>query len=299
MKDYIVFSISSNKQTAKDFARFWNCPLGKIDTFKFVDDEDLFVCDADVSGKDVLIIESTAKKPDEKIVGILKLLDSVNKCEAKSITLIIPYLGYSAPVIDDKHHTNGAQVMAKILETGRYDKLITIDLYNDKVSKYFSKEIKNIHATKLFASYYSNYLKENGYSNKDVVVVSIDNHCAFEADQLLFSLRGNKRIVCEKIKSEKDNAESLRLVEDVKDKICIVFDDVISSGNIVACAVRLLIKKGAKAVLVGATHGLFAPGSLDLIKKAGAKEIVITNTVEQKYDGVKVLDILPIIIDNI
>ena len=37
MKDYVVFSINSNKKLAKDFARFWNCQLGKIEVKKFAE----------------------------------------------------------------------------------------------------------------------------------------------------------------------------------------------------------------------------------------------------------------------
>ena len=39
MKDYIVFSAGSNKQLAKDFAKFWNCQLGKLSVKKYADGE--------------------------------------------------------------------------------------------------------------------------------------------------------------------------------------------------------------------------------------------------------------------
>ena len=92
MKDYVVFSINSNKKLAKDFARFWNCQLGKIEVKKFADGEVLVKTLTDVSNKDVIIIESTAKKPNDYLFQILLLLDSINRNNAKSVTLIIPYL---------------------------------------------------------------------------------------------------------------------------------------------------------------------------------------------------------------
>ena len=95
MKDYVVFSIGSNKQTAKDFAKFWNCQLGKVEVKKFADGEMLVKPLTNVEDKDVIVIESTAKKPNDHIMQILMLLDSIKRGNARSVLLIIPYLGYS------------------------------------------------------------------------------------------------------------------------------------------------------------------------------------------------------------
>ena len=116
MKDYVVFSISSNKKIAKDFAKFWNCQLGKVEIKKFADGEVLVKSLTDVTDKDVIIIESTAKKPNDYLIQILQLLDSVNRNNAKSVTLIIPYLGYSRQErINYPNEPISCEVAAKVL----------------------------------------------------------------------------------------------------------------------------------------------------------------------------------------
>ena len=301
MKDYVVFSISSNKKLAKDFAKFWNCQLGKVEIKKFADGEVLVKTLTDVTDKDVIIIESTAKKPNDCLMNILMLLDSINRNNAKSVTLFIPYLGYSRQErVNYPNEPISCEVMAKALETGKYDKLLTFDLHHPVIEKFFQRGIKNVPTAETFANYYFGYLKDNGISLNDVVIVSPDHGANARTDMLMFRMRGVKKVILEKVRPLLDQVEHLELTGDVKDKTCIIIDDIISTGNTIISATKLLKKSGAKHVLVGATHGVFAKGAVEAIKEAGVDDIAITNSIEQEVpDTVKVLDLLQLIIENI
>ena len=301
MKDYVVFSINSNKKLAKDFAKFWNCPLGKVEVKKFADGEVLVRTLTDVKDKDVIIFESTAKKPNDYLFEILMLLDSINRNNAKSVTLIIPYLGYSRQErVNNPNEPISCEIMAKVLETGKYSRLLTFDLHHPVIESFFSRGIKNVPTTELFANYYFGYLKDNGINLKDVVIVSPDHGSNTRTDNLMFRMRSVKKVILEKVRPSTDQVEHLELTGDVKDKTCIILDDIISTGNTIVSAANLLKKNGAKKVLVGATHGVFAKGAVESIKAAGVDDIVITNSIEQEVpDTVKVLDILQLILENI
>ncbi len=301
MKDYVVFSISSNKKLAKDFAKFWNCQLGKADMKKFADGEMLVQALTDVKDKDVIIIESTVKKPNDCLMNILMLLDSINRNNAKSVTLFIPYLGYSRQErVNKPNEPISCEVMAKTLETGKYDKLLTFDIHHPIIESFFKRGIKSIPTTQIFAKYYSNYLKENNINLNDVIIVSPDHGANYRTDMLMFRMRGVKKVILEKVRPSKDQASHLELTGDVKGKTCIILDDIISTGNTIASATRLLKSNGAKRVLVGATHGIFAKNAVETIKEAGVDDIAVTNSVEQEVpDTVKVLDLLQLIIENI
>ena len=301
MKDYIVFSIGSNKQLAKDFAKFWNCQLGKVEIKKFADGEMLVKPLTSVDNKDVIIIESTAKKPNDHIFQILMLLDSIQRSNARSVTLIIPYLGYSRQErINYPNEPISCEIMAKVLETAQYDKLMSLDLHHPVIESFFKKGIKNIPTTEIFANYYLTYLRDNGYSTEDVVIVSPDHGSNFRADSLVFRLRGAKKVILEKARPEPDLVEHLEINGDVKGKVCIIIDDIISTGNTITSSTKLLYKAGAKEVLVGATHGVFSGDAIEKMKSAGVKDIAVTNSIEQgKIEGVTMLDILQLIIENI
>ena len=300
MKDYIVFTIGSNKQTAKDFAKFWNCPLGKVSIKKFADGETLAKIQTSVKGKDVILIESMVKKPNERLMEILQILDSIHRDEPRSVTLLIPYLAYSRQErVNSQYEPISCEVMAKAIETGYYDTLMVLDLHHRNIEKYFTRGLKNIPTTNLFINYYSNYFRENGISEKDVVIVSPDHGSNYRADSMVFAFRGARKVVCEKTRPEVDKVEHLRLDGDVKDKICIIIDDIISTGNTIASSTKLLYQNGAKEVLVGATHGVLSDNALEIIRKAGVKDIVVTNSIEQKLEDVHVLDIFQLLIQNL
>ena len=301
MKDYIVFTVSSNKKLAKDFAKFWNCALGKVEISKFEDGEVLVKPISDVKDKDVIIIESTARKVNDSVFNLLMLLDAIHRLEPKSVTLIVPYLGYSRQErINNPNEPISCEIMAKVLETASYDKLMTFDIHHPGVSKFFSRGIKNIPTTDVFAAYFSNYFKENNINIKDVVVVSPDKGSNSRVDLLLFKFFGAKKVVLEKIRPTADRVEHNDISLDVNGKVCIILDDIISTGRTIASSVKVLRSKGAKTILVAATHGVFAKGAVDIIKKAGAKEIIVTNTIEQeKNDKVTYLDVLSLLSENI
>lgn len=301
MKDYVVFSISSNKTLAKDFAKFWNCQLGKLEVKRYPDGETLIYPITNVENKDVILIESTPRKPHEHLLDILLALDSFNNSNAKTITLIVPFLSYSRQErVNNPKEPVSAQVVAKLLETGKYDRLLTFDLHHPNVAKFYNRGIENIPTATIFGNYYSSLLKEKGISNKDVVIVSPDHGINERTDMLMFALRGSKRVILEKVKDEKSKTERFEIKADVQGKTCIIFDDIISTGATIAAASKLLYKKGASTVFAAATHGIFAKGSLELIKKARVKDIAVTNTIDQgKDEKVNCLDVLQIILETI
>lgn len=301
MKDYVVYTISANKKLAKDFAKFWNCQLGKVEVKKFADGEILVKTLTDVEGKDVIVIQSTAKKPNDSLFEILMLIDSLNRSNAKSVTLIIPYLGYSRQEkVNYRYEPISCEIVAKALETAKYNKLLSFDLHHPVIESFFTRGIKSIPTTEIFANYYFNYLKNNGINLQDVIIVSPDHGANSRADMLMFRMRGTRRIILDKVRPAPDFVEHLELSADVKGKTCIILDDIISTGNTIASSTKLLKANGASKVLVGATHGVFSKGAVQTMVSAGVDDIVITNTIEQEVpEGVKCLDVLPLIIENI
>ena len=190
--------------------------------------------------------------------------------------------------------------MAKVLETGQYDELYTIDLHNDSIKSFFSRGINNLTTTELFTTYYKDYLKKNEIKGSEVMIVAPDHGSSKRADMLVFGIRGAKKVILNKLRPKADEVEHLSLDVDVKDKVCIILDDIISTGKTIVSAAKLLKKAGAKRILVAATHGVFAKTSLEDIFKAGVKDIVITNTIEQELPKkVHVLDILQLIMKEL
>lgn len=75
-----------------------------------------------------------------------------------------------------------------------------------------------------------------------------------------------------------NQAEITALIGDVKGKICILNDDIVDDGSLVAAATALKTK-GAEQVYAYATHGLFSGPAYDRIANSCIEEVVVTNAV--------------------
>ena len=90
-----------------------------------------------------------------------------------------------------------------------------------------------------------------------------------------------------------------RVVGDVKDRSCILVDDMIDTGGTIAKAVRVVLTAGAKEVIVAATHGVLTGPAVERLSTCGAKEIVVTDTLPipaaKRFERLTVLPIAPLL----
>ena len=298
----IVFSITGNKKLAKEVATSINGEFGRVYKKTFADGEIMVKSASDVKGKDVVIIQSTSKDVNEELFSLLLLLDSVKRAGASSIKLFMPYFAYSRQErVSWINEPVSCEVVAKIVDTADFDSLVCFDLHHPLIEEFFKHPIKNMPTTKLFAAYYEEYFVKHHINKKDVVIVSPDHGSNVRVDMLARELGDVKIVILDKIRPQPNRAEHLDIDGKlVKGKTCILIDDIIDTGGTIASATSLLYKKGAKGVLVSATHAVLSKGCLSRLKKANVTDLVVTNTIEKKLNkSIKVLDILPLVLEEI
>lgn len=299
MENTVFFSLSQNKKLVKELVKKTNATLGKIESLRFSDGEVLIKSLTNVKDKDVIIIESTPKGGEKNIFKLLLLIDSVNRWGAKSIKLFIPYFGYSRQERSYDNEPISCEVIAKMLETAKYDDLFIFDMHHPDIQTFFKRKIINIMATQLFYEYYLDYFKKHNIDINDVIIVSPD-HGANNRSNLLADLLHVNKVILSKHRPSVDHVEHLAIQGDVKDKTCIIVDDILDTCETIISASKLVFSHGAKKVLVAATHGVFSTNPFDRLKEAKISDIVVTNTIEKKLPkDIKVLDIYPLILDKI
>jgi len=297
MEKKVIFSLSQNTKTAALLANVIGGELGKIYSDYFADGEILVKTLTDVQDKEVVVIESTAKGAQEKIFELLLLLDSIKRSGAKKISLFIPYFGYSRQErVSWINEPVSCEVVAKLIETAPYDELYTLDLHHPIIESFFKRGLKSLSSADVFAEYYQNYITEKDIPLSELVVVGPDHGSNARVCKVVEKL-GCKKIILDKVRKSANVAEHLEIVDgDVNGKTCILVDDIIDTGGTIVSAAKLLYKKGAKSVLVCATHGVFSKGAFYNLRKANIMDIVITDSIEQLLPkDVHQLSILPII----
>ena len=284
MEKNIVFSLQSNQSVAEKVAKKYNAELGVVSIDNFADGEVLVKSLSDVKDKDVTIIESTSKNAHEILFQLLLLIDSVKRSGARSVKLYVPYFGYSRQErVSWFNEPVSCEVVAKILDTAEVDEILTFDLHHPIIENFFKTPFKSLNTTKLFVDYYKKYFAEHNIDTKDVVIISPDHGSNTRAELLSKEFEGTKKVILDKRRPKPNLAEHLEVnVDEVKDKICIIIDDIIDTGGTLVSAADLLIRSGAKSVLVAASHGVFSPNSLNRLLESPLDDIVVTNTIERR-----------------
>lgn len=295
MDNLIIFSLLSNRRLARQLAKKLNCELGEISIDHFKDGEILVKTLSDVKNKDVIIVESTAIKAHIRLFELLLLIDSIKRSGAKSVRLYIPYFGYSRQErVSWINEPVSCEVVAKILDTANVDEILTFDLHHPDIEKFFKTKFTSLPTTHLFGEYYRQYLKQHKINPSDVIVVSPDHGSNTRADALVKELPGSRKVILNKYRPAPNYAEHLAIEnEDVKNKVCIIIDDIIDTGGTIISATELLLQQGAKEVLVGASHAVLSNKNIEKLLKSHIKDLVFTNTIEKRLPkSIHVLSIM-------
>lgn len=298
MEKRIIFTLISNKAVAKRVAKLLNAELGEVSFDYFADGEVLVKTLSDVVDKDVILIESTAKKAQARLFELLLLIDSIKRSGAKSLKLYIPYFGYSRQErVSWYNEPVSCEVVAKILDTAKVDAIYTLDIHHDIIQNFFQTPFYNVMTTSLFANYYKKLFKDKKVDYKDVVIVSPDHGSNIRSEALCKELPGSKLVILTKYRPKPNLAEHLQVkYEEVKDKHCVIIDDIIDTGGTIISASNLLMENDAKAVYVAGSHAVFSNRAAENLLNAPIEDIVVTNSIEKRLPNkIKVLDISSLI----
>ena len=273
---YIIGGTAS-KTVAEDLSRELHVPLTKTISKRFPDDELYVRILDDISGEDVIIVQTTY--PDSNIVELFLLQDAAKEAGANEITVVIPYLGYGR---QDKKFEAGEPISAKAIATLislRANKIITVDPHKERILDFFTVPAFSCSAIPQIAA----YLK-----NKNIDLVLAPDKGALDRTKKASKIMGCDFDHMEKTRIDGTTVEIKTKSLNVKDKKVAIIDDIISTGGTMAQSIKELKKQGAKQVFVACTHGLFAGEAVKKISSAGCNEIISTDTIKSDFSKVRI-----------
>ncbi|MBI4990480.1 ribose-phosphate pyrophosphokinase [Candidatus Gottesmanbacteria bacterium] len=273
-KKAMIFSGNSNLPLAQKLASELGTSLNKAEIIRFADSECRVRLEEDVEDKNVFIIQSLSNPVDEHLMEFLLLGDAAKRGEAKKLIAVLPYHGYAR---QDRVHRPGeclsAHVVAKLIESVGFDKLITVELHNETILGFFEIPVVHVSGLSVFQS-------EIEKIKKDVVVITPDAG-ALKRSQSFAETLDLPLALIEK-KRDLNTAHkilSMKVVGDVKDKTAIIVDDVIVTGGTLVNAAYLLKEKGAKQVIAVATHADFVGGADKILQDSPIDRVWVTDTI--------------------
>ena len=286
----IVLGGSASTELAEKVAKEMGVELGRLELKRFPDGEKYVRVLEDVAGKDVAVVQSLYRTPDEYLFEYFLLVDALRDLGAKSITGITPYLAYAR---QDARFNPGEAVScsatAKLIEAAGTTSFITVDTHLhrlENVSKVFKVPARNISAMPLLGQ----YALENLNPRKPVVIgpdAEAEPWAAATAKELdaEHTFFRKKRITSSKVEIDTGDV-------DLEGRDAVFADDIISTGGTIAEAAVACKKKGARKIYALCTHPVLASGALERLHAAGVEKIIGTDTIPSPISKVSVAPIL-------
>jgi ribose-phosphate pyrophosphokinase len=282
---FLLFSGSSNKQLANAVAASLHMKLGRSVLDVFSDGEIRFQSHENVRGADVFIIQSLCSDSNFNIMELLLMADAFKRASARRITAVITYYAYARQDRKDRPRVAiSARLLADLLETAGFSRILTIDLHATQIQGFFNIPVDNLMALPVFISHFKKLKLQ------DLVVVSPDAGGVERAR--LFSQKLNADLaIADKRRTAPNVAELMHIIGDVADKNAIIVDDIIDTAGTLSETIKALKKKGAKRIFAACTHGIFSGKAIQRINDSPVEKIYVTNTIPRPGDEGKCLKI--------
>lgn len=301
----LVFSIDNYNYLKKDLLSL-NKKLkeGLIERKQFPDGEVYLRLMSDVKNKDVLLIGGTDS--DKSTLELYDLGCAISKYGAKSLSIFIPYFGYSTM---ERSTKSGEVVVAKtrarlfsaIPQSKEGNRIYLLDLHSEGIPYYFEGNVtvSHVYAKKIVLD----VLKEINKKSLDIVLGSTDAGRAKWVESIANEY-GCEGVYVYKKRISGNETKLTGINANVSNKHVIIYDDMIRTGGSLIQAAIAYKNAGAIKITAITSHGVFpkinGENSIKKLLESGLfEEIYMTNShptsQEMNFEKVKVLSISNII----
>ena len=290
---------NSNPEFANTICMELGLPIGKSEVKTFADGEVSVSLEETVRGADVFLIQSTCKPVNDNLMELLVMVDACRRASAGRITAVIPYFGYARQDRKAKSRDPiSAKLVANMITAAGANRVLTMDLHAAQIQGFFDIPLDHLLGNPTFVDYFMKKFPEDQFNHDDFVVVSPDVGSVGRARAFATKVHMGLAIV-DKRRQKANVCEVMNVIGDVRDKTCILFDDMVDTAGSLCNAAKALVEiGGAKAVYACATHGVLSGPAYERIEQSPIEEIVFLNTIPQlantPSNKIKFLDVAPV-----
>ena len=289
-----ILTGNSNKHLSQKISKFLKNRLVNSNIRKFADGEIYIEINENIRGNSIFLIQSVSSPANDNLMELLLSIDALKRSSAKNITAVIPYFGYARQDRKVVPRTSiSAKLVSNLIAKAGADRVVTVDLHSGQIQGFFDIPVDNLFATTIFARPIKKKLKKN-----NIICVAPDVGGTARARALGKLLNVDLAIV-DKRRPAPGKSEVMNVIGNVKNKTCILVDDIIDSGGTIVNAASELKKRGAKDVHVYVTHGVLSGNAVEKIKKSSIKNLVVTDTIDNSMKVKKAKNIEVLTISNL
>ncbi len=283
-----VLAGTSNSKLCKDIARQLKLKLVNSNIRRFADGEVYIEINENIRGNSIFVIQSTSNPANDNLMELLICIDALRRSSAKNITAVIPYFGYARQDRKVVPRTAiSAKLVSNLITNAGANRILSVDLHAGQIQGFFDIPVDNLFATPIFAR----HIRKTKLNN--LICVSPDVG-GVERTRALSRRINSSIAIIDKRRPTPGKSEVMNIVGSVKNKNCVIVDDIIDSGGTIVNAAKALKEKGAKDVYVYITHAVLSGQAVKKIEDSKIKKLITTDTIDnsKKIRGSRKIEII-------
>jgi len=289
-----LLTCNSNKTLSKKIAKYLKLKLVNSSIKKFADGEIYIEINENIRGNSIFIIQSISSPANDNLMELLLCIDALKRSSAKNITAVIPYFGYARQDRKVVPRTSiSAKLVSNLITKAGADRVVTVDLHAGQVQGFFDIPVDNLFCTPIFARHVNKNINK-----KNIICVAPDVG-GTERARALGKLLDVGLAIVDKRRPSPGKSQVMNVVGNVKNKTCVIVDDIIDTGGTIVNAAEALKNRGAKEVYVYITHGVLSGEAVKKIEKSAIKKLVITDSIDNNERVKKARNIEVLTISNL
>lgn len=299
VKRVCLFSGNSNPELAGAIARVLDTPLGDSRVARFSDGETFCEIKENVRGLDTYIVQPTSSPVNDSLMELLIMCDALRRASAASITAVIPYYGYARQDRKVAPRTPiTSKLVADLLVASGVNRVVCVDLHAGQIQGFFNIPFDHLYALPVFLK---DYLEKK--YGPDAVFVSPDAG-GVERTRAYSKRLGASLAIIDKRRERANVSEVMHIIGDVKNRDCIIIDDMIDTAGTLCNAARAVMAAGARSVVACATHGVLSGPAVERINESPLQQVIVTNSIAPSEEAaacskIQFLSIAPLLAEAI
>ncbi len=271
----MIFSGNASQGLATRVVEHLGLPLGKALVGRFSDGEIMVEIQENVRGRDIFLIQSTSAPSNDNLMELIIMADALRRASAARITAVVPYFGYAR---QDRRVRSArvpitAKIVADMMASVGISRLVTVDLHADQIQGFFYMPVDNLYSTPIMLE------DIDGKQYKNIMVVSPDVGGVIRARAIAKRLTGADLAIIDKRRPQPNEAQVMHIIGDVKDRECIIVDDIVDTASTLSKAVDALKEHGASKVVAYITHPVLSGKAIANIEASSLDELIVTDTI--------------------
>ena len=268
-----IFCGTANEALTDEICAFLGLDRGKATVTRFSDGEVYIQVLENVRGSDVFVVQPTCFPVDEHLMELLLMVDALKRASARRITTVIPYYGYARQDRKDKPRVPvSSKLIADLLTTAGAHRALVVDLHAPQIQGFFNIPVDHLFASPVLVDHFRKMMLPK------LTVVSPDaggvERARFFAKKIDAALA-----IVDKRRTDMNVAEVMHVIGDVRDRTCLVIDDIIDTAGTLVKTADALINAGASQVFACASHPVLSGQAIERISKSRLEQVVVTNTI--------------------